>query len=59
MKRLIFGKYSWIAWLLLLIWASVLFAWVFQDLSQINSEVNITLAAFVSIFAILVGFLKD
>jgi hypothetical protein len=57
MKRLIFGKYSWIAWVILLAWAAVFFAWVFQDTGQINAEV--TIGAFVTVFAILVGFLKD
>jgi hypothetical protein len=61
MKKLatIFGRYAGLVWSLLLIWCACFFSWVFQDLSQITTEVNIALATVVSFLVVVVRLSKE
>jgi hypothetical protein len=55
----IFGKYAGVIWVLLLVWIFTFFAWVFRDLTLINTEVNIAFATAVSLIVIVVRILKE
>jgi hypothetical protein len=54
MSKLVFGKYAGVVWLLLLIWIFSFLAWVFRDLTLINTEVNIMFASAVSLIVVVV-----
>ena len=58
MKQLIFGKYGWMIWVLLLVWIFAFFAWVFRDLTLINTEVNIAFATAMSVVVVVVRILQ-
>ena len=59
MSKLVFGKYAGVVWLLLLIWIFSFLAWVFRDLTLINTEVNILFASAVSLIVVVVRILKE